>query len=180
MSQAPQYTPATDFSEEESLNAGGRSSVNTAKLDAELAAIAATCNALRANLQILQRDDTKLRDGIVEIASLSAAVIAFLGGSDFNPRGNWVTGTLYTRLDMVTNGGSNYVALTTHTAGASFASDLAAGRWQLFVGQATADGIAFTPGADLSSTTVQDAIEEVQASQQTNTRALLAYNYGAL
>lgn len=180
MSQAPQYTPATDFSEEESLNAGGRSSVNTAKLDAELASIAATCNALRANLQIIQRDDTKLRDGIVEIASLSAAVIAFLGGGDFNPRGNWATGAAYTRLDMVTSGGSNYVALTNHTAGASFAADLAAGRWQLFVGQATADGIAYTPGSGLTSTTVQAAVQEVQANQQTNTRALLAVNYGAI
>lgn len=180
MSQAPQYTPATDFSEEESLNAGGRSAVNTAKLDAELAAIAATCNALRANLQILQRDDTRLRDGIVEIASLSAAVVAFLGGSNFNPRGNWAPGVVFARLDMATNVGSNYVALTAHTAGASFAADLAAGRWQLFVGQATADGVAFTPDAGLSATTVQNAIEEVQTNQQTNTRALLAANYGAL
>lgn len=180
MSQAPQYTPETDFSEEESLNAGGRSSVNTAKLDAEFASIAASVNALQANLKILQRDDTKLRDAVVEINALSAAVIAFLGGSDFNPRGNWVTGAAYARLDMVTSGGSNYVALVAHTAGASFAADLAAGKWQLFVGQASADGIAFTPGADLSSTTVQDAIEEVQANQQTNSRALLAYNYGAL
>lgn len=178
--QAPQYERQTDFAEQERLNAGGRSTVNTALLNAELDAVAETANALQSNLKLIQRDDGEMRDGVISIPSLSAAVIAFLGGSEFNPRGNWVTGTLYTRLDMVTNGGSNYVALATHTAGASFAADLAAGRWQLFVGQATADGIAFTPGGGLSSTTVQDAIDEVQANQQTNTRALLAINYGAL
>jgi hypothetical protein len=42
MAQPTPYTPTTDFSQQEANNASGRSTVNTAALDAELANIEQT------------------------------------------------------------------------------------------------------------------------------------------
>jgi len=180
MSQAPQYNRETGFAEEERLNAGGRSTVNNASLDAEFDAVSQSINALQENLELIQRDDGKLRDAVVEPHTLSAATIAFLGGGDFNPRGDWVTGTSYARLDMVNYSGINYVALSAHTAGAFFAADLAAAKWQAFTGNQVASATSFTPASGLTSVNAQAAIEEVQNNQLTNTRATLAFNFGAL
>jgi hypothetical protein len=55
------------------------------------------------------------------------------GGSVTTPlvwRGDWVTSTAYHVGDGVTESGSSYVCLTAHTSG-TFASDLAAVKWQL-------------------------------------------------
>lgn len=178
--QAPPYDRQNDFAEQERLNAGGRSTVNTAQLNAELDAVGDSVNHLKFNLELIQRDDGRLRDACVDPSSLNPATIAFLGGGGFNPRGDWMAGDDFVRLDLVAFSGSNYVCLVNHHAGASFAADLAIGRWQSFTGQQVASGTAFTPSADLSSLNVQAAIEEVYAKQLANTRALLANQFGAL
>lgn len=180
MSQAPEYNRAADFAEDERLNAGGRTTVNSASLNAELDAAAESINALQHNQELIQRDDGKLRDAVVEPESLSSSTIAFLGGSSFNPRGDWSAGSSYVRLDMANVSGVNYIALSAHVASALFSTDLAAGKWQQFTGQQSASATSFSPSSGLSSDDVQTAIEEVQQNQLTNTRALLAFNYGAL
>lgn len=49
-----------------------------------------------------------------------------------NPRGPWASGSVYAARDVVTNGGSWYIALDGHTAGGSFAGDATHWRpWQL-------------------------------------------------
>ena len=64
-----------------------------------------------------------------------------------NPRGAWATGTVYAARDVVTNGGSWWISLDGHTAGATFAGDQAA-HWrpyQLLTGDVTivvAGGVA--------------------------------------
>lgn len=44
--------------------------------------------------------------------------------------GAWVTSTAYQLQDIVTSGGSSYVCVVAHTSG-TFATDLAAGKWEL-------------------------------------------------
>lgn len=49
-------------------------------------------------------------------------------GFIFRPRGAWVTATAYKRLDVVTNNSIAYFATSDHTAAASIATDISAGR----------------------------------------------------
>lgn len=80
MSQPTPYTPATDFSQDEVNNVGGRSTVRTAQLDAEFAHIETTLDETLVNLALIQRDDGQLRDEIVEIYNLSDEAVAELTG----------------------------------------------------------------------------------------------------
>lgn len=69
----------------------------------------------------------------------------------FNYRGAWVTATDYAVKDVVVSGGVSYVAPIAHTSGATFAADLAAGKWVVHQG-ATLQGLAATGGAALIGT----------------------------
>ncbi|TRL38042.1 carbohydrate-binding protein [Rhizobium straminoryzae] len=55
-----------------------------------------------------------------------------------NYRGAWTTGTAYAVRDTVMQGGVQYICTVAHTAG-TFATDLAAPRWQIYQGAALAD-----------------------------------------
>jgi hypothetical protein len=101
MSYAPDYMPGTSFANDEANNVAGRSLVKTDSLDSELANISTSINDLNGNLQALQRDDNKLKDGIIEPYSLSEqtrAIIATQGGT---PRGNWSPNTVYYFKDII-------------------------------------------------------------------------------
>lgn len=177
MSQPPAYTPATDFSEDEAQNVGGRSTVRTDRVDAELAAIALSIAGIRRNLALIQRDDGGVKDAAVELWCLSAAARIALQ-LEFTPRGHWEAATEYAANDLVDEGGVSYLCVTAHTAG-TFATDYANGLWQVITGATPASGVAFTPPAGMTSTEVQSAISE------NNTRALsasagVAAFYGAL
>ena len=52
------------------------------------------------------------------------------GGQDY--KGAWATSTAYKVDDVVTRGGSTYICLIANTSG-TFATDLAAGKWESFV-----------------------------------------------
>lgn len=179
MAQAPTYTRSTDFAADERENAGGRSTVRTDRVSAELDALGASVNALQANQERLQRDDGNLRDGLVTPESLSATTAAMFGGSDFVPRGAWVTTQTYAVKDMVEQENTVYVALVAHTSGTLFADDYAAGKWMLFPGAQAASVTIFEPTPTLSSTTAQAAIEEVDAKAMRLGLPDFAFNYGA-
>ena len=49
-----------------------------------------------------------------------------------NPRGAWASSTTYYINDIVTRGGSTYRALERHASGGSFATDLAATKWEKY------------------------------------------------
>jgi hypothetical protein len=66
------------------------------------------------------------------LAGAMAAVAAI------NPRGAWATATLYSPRDVVLSGGTWYIALDTHTSGATFAGDQAA-HWRVHQGVISAD-----------------------------------------
>lgn len=162
MTQPTSYSPTTDFSEEEVDGVSGRSTVRTPALDVEFANIATTLAAVLTNLSVIQRDDTGLRDLIVEPYTLSAATLALIGSAGFTVSGAWLTATVYPARTIVTNGTGTYVSASAHTSGV-FATDLAAGKWvRLFDTAAyVASGITFTPTGTIAATNAQSAIAEV-------------------
>lgn len=175
MSQPTAYSRSTDFAGEESSNVGGRSTIRTAMLDAELDAVALTTDQIRANLAIIQRDDTKLRDGIVEVHALGSDVRALLAAGNItesNLKGAWLTATAYVKLDVVTQSSNTYICASNHTSG-TFATDLAATKWILLAQGATgAAAIGFSPTATIAATNVQAAIDEADTENRALTAAV--------
>lgn len=73
-----------------------------------------------------------------------------------NPRGPWASGTVYDARDVVSSGGSWYMALEGHTAGAAFAGDAAHWRpYQLLTGDIT---ILFGNGVSDNSAALAAAV----------------------
>lgn len=171
MTQPTAYTRSTAFADEESSNVGGRSTVRTGRVDAELDAVALTLGQVLTNLSIIQRDDTKLRDNVVELHTLSSAVLSLLSSYGATPMGNWLTATAYAYKDLVSQATNTYMCVTAHTSG-TFATDLSAGKWILLsLGTSIGAGaVTFTPTATISATDVQSAINEAD----TENRALSA------
>lgn len=159
-----EYTPQTDFSQDEANQVSGRSTVRTTNLDAEFANLEISIDSLIARLQAISRDDDALQEGVVTYESLSAEVVLLLGQEVLTVRGPWLTATTYAIGDMVSNGTGTYVCAEAHTSGV-FATDYAAGKWLVIFDAATlaATNLSFTPAGGISATDVQAAIEEVDA-----------------
>ncbi len=162
--QAPNYTPQTDFSDDELNNAGGRSTVRTDRLDAELSDVSKSINAINSNLQLIQRDDGQLRDGIVQPYNLSAATQAFVLATKWNARGLWGTAQTYAVNDLVDYLGAAYVCAVAHTS-TSFPS---------------AAVVSFSPTGQITSTNVQAAIAEVSTQAGAASNPLVASLFGGL
>jgi hypothetical protein len=98
--------------------------------DTEFNNVATSIDEILTNLELIQRDDGALSNGVVTPDSLNQATINMIG--EWNPRGTWATATNYAVLDMVTPAGGTltYVCAVAHTSGATFAGDLALGYWQ--------------------------------------------------
>lgn len=69
------YVPVTDFSDDEATQQGGRSTVDTSGLDAELAALQNLTDAMIGNIDLVVRSDGKLQDQIVELHTLHPDII---------------------------------------------------------------------------------------------------------
>lgn len=179
MPLTPAYNPSASFANDETNQVAGRSTVRTAALDTELANISSSINASKANLEKLQRDDGKLRDGCVELYHLSPSSQAALQ-TKVSPRGQWASATVYAAGDLVEFASASYVCPVGqgHTSGA-FATDHAAGKWQLFGASGSAGAISFTPPSTMSATNVQAAIEEVNSRARNTALPVLAALYGA-
>jgi hypothetical protein len=128
MTQPTSYTPTVNFQQEETNAVAGRSTVRTSAIDVEHNNIATTLAGILTNLALIQRDDTKLLDDIVELHTLHAEVLALIASGAFTMRGAWVTATAYVKGDIVSEAAVAYLCLEAHTAGV-FATDLAAGKW---------------------------------------------------
>ena len=103
--------------------------------------------------KLVQRSDGRLNNGSVRPETLSAGTVVLIG--KWTPRGNWLTATVYAVNDLVTQSNNLYVCIVAHTSG-TFASDLAAGKWQLIdgdTGRAGADNV-FTGVNDFTGGTV--------------------------
>lgn len=160
MAQPQAYVPTVNFQSEESGAVAGRSTVRTPALDTELLNISTTIAQLRANLALIQRDDTFLLDSVVKLHTLSAEVLALISSNSFTIRGNWSTPTAYAIGDIVEQSSLLYICIVAHTSGV-FATDLAAAKWGQLSGSTTASNQSFTATTNIAATNVQAAIEEV-------------------
>lgn len=149
MSQPTPYTPNADFSQQEANNASGRSTVNTAALDAEFAAIETTLDQTLENIQLIQRDDGKLGDVLVEVRCLAPDVLNIMGG--FNITGLWTPATSYEVNDICSNGDYTYVCKTSHVSGGSFDAT----NWIQF---------GFTAGADAAQAAAEAQVSANSAA----------------
>jgi hypothetical protein len=145
MSQPTPYTPTTDFSQQEANNASGRSTVNTAALDAELVNIETTLDELCGNLELIQRDDGRLGDLTVEIHTISPEVLNLMGG--FALRGLWAPATAYAVKDIASEGAYTYVCSIAHTSGGAFDGQY----WKQFGFTAGADAAQAAAAAQVSA-----------------------------
>lgn len=148
MTQPVDYTPATAFN---AFAPSGFPNLGT-NLDTEFQNIGTTTDQIRANLAILQRDDTLLANGIVHPDSLTALTKTLIATTGWYPKGNWATATVYAFKDVVVQGGLAYVALAAHTSGV-FATDLAAAKWMTFstAYTTTAFGLSMLAAADATA-----------------------------
>lgn len=122
MAQPPAYTPTTDFSDYAASNPGDPMSGTS--LDGEFANIKTTTDGIRTNLALIQRDDGEIANQSVGLDQLAPSLTL-----SFNPPENWVTATAFTVNDTCFYDGEFYSCLEAHTSG-TFATDLAAGKWQ--------------------------------------------------
>lgn len=160
MSQPPDFVITANFAQEEATLTSGRSSVRTSALDATLRNAKSTLDAVLVNLLALQRDDLAPRDGIVGVSTLAADALALISSGAFRMRGAWVTVTVYSLGDIVSNAGVPYICILAHTSGV-FATDLAASKWVIFAKNQTASQVPFSPTVTILSTDVQAAIQAV-------------------
>jgi len=167
MAQPTPFNRSADYSDDEANSVGGRSTVVTASLDAELDDIATTLSETLANLALIQRDDGDIRDGEVKLHTLSAQVKALIAAAGANIRGDWVTATEYAVNDVVVESGATYICATAHTSG-TFNTDLTADKWVLLMfspSALAASGVSVTPAGSISATDVQDALEELDSEK---------------
>lgn len=136
-----------------------------ATVDAELNAVKATIDQILQNIALIQRDDGALATGSVGREQLAASIT--LG---FNSPSAWHADVNYTSLDTAFFEGVFYRSTVSHLSSV-FATDLAAGRWEIIADFAgvigTAVNVGVTPTGTLGSTNAQDALEELQADIDT-------------
>jgi hypothetical protein len=125
MAQPPAYDRAFSFTDYTANHPSDQQP--GVRLDAEFEAIEVTTDAIRANLALIQRDDGDLRNGSVGPDQLSTALTLGLRSVS-----TWASGRAFVTNDAVWFGNSKlYRALTSHTSAPAFATDLAAGKWEL-------------------------------------------------
>ena len=94
-------------------------------LDKEFDEARLTVEQIRANLELIQRDDTKLANKSVHAEALDDVVMALLDQGAFSFNGSWAVAKSLAVGNIVEYGNALYVALSAHVA-VDFAADLAA------------------------------------------------------
>jgi len=183
------YTRNKDFSDDQANNVGGRSTVDTTGLDSELDEIKTVLDEARTYFALLLRDDLSQ---IVSADALVYISASLNSGSVFVWRSQWLTATDYLVNNMVFEGGASYICVIAHTSG-TFATDLAAGKWELLAQQGSATALpaqggnankvlttdgsnpswaspqtlanSNTPAGDIAATTIQAAINELDTEK---------------
>src|SRR5690348_14142829 len=134
-------------------------------LDEELSRVKAVTDAIRANLALIQRDDTALANRSVGFDQLKTEVQIGI-----NPPSAWQTATNYVARDTVFENSAFYICEESHVSG-TFATDLAAGKWSLiasFEAATSAGSVSYDHATSgLVATTVQAAIDEVVSDVNT-------------
>lgn len=162
MAQPTAYNRQASFSNIQATNPRAPLPGNT--LDAELNAVKATIDEILTNIALIQRDDGALANASVGLDQLSEEIEVGWEAPEV-----WVTATAYVVGNTVFNGSGFYRCLVAHTAG-TFATDLAASKWELIVDLSDltivdASQIANTPAGSIAATTVQAAINELASEK---------------
>lgn len=158
MAQPTPYVKSQTFADVQSGNT--LVPIPGSDFDTEFSLIQATLDQTLANLELIQRDDGSIANGVVTPDSLDTATLLMM--TEWTPRGAWLTATVYSANDVVTQSSNSYVCLVDHTAG-TFATDLAAGKWMALFNSVAASAVAVTPGGALVATTVQAALIELDS-----------------
>jgi hypothetical protein len=155
------YTRYRDYSQFQSDNPD--TDLNGADLDTDFDRIKTSIDTANDAIAEIRRSDGELANASVGPDQLTTALTAMLG--DWTPRGDWVTATSYAVKDLVRESNKVYVGVTAHTSGV-FATDLSAGKWMLIGPATNASSVANTPAGSIAATTVQAAIDELDAEKQ--------------
>ena len=113
---------------------------------------------INANFQALQAalDNTLSRDGTtpntveadIDMNGFRLINLLAQSGDGFIWYGPWVTATAYAINALVSDSGNSYICVEAHTSGATFANDLAAGKWEVLASK----GASGAGSGDLVST----------------------------
>ena len=108
------------------------------KLDSEFDALNLTLNDIRANLALLQRDDTKVANSSIHTEALSNAVLALIKATEngYGIKGAWAASTAYGIGDLVESSQATYLCHTAHTSGSSLTAAEIASYWSLLANAA--------------------------------------------
>jgi len=162
VSQPPPYNRSFSFVNFQATNPS--TPLPASPLEQEFNNAKATLDAVLANLVLIQRDDGALKNASVGLDQLKAEVPV-----GFNVPVVWTTATAYTaNSSTVFNGAGFYRCLVSHTSG-TFATDLAAGKWQLIADLSSvplknASQITVTPSGSLTSD-VQTSLQALDAGK---------------
>lgn len=163
MTQPSPYNRSFNFSNYQSSHPADP--LPASSLDEELSRIKAVTDAIRVNLAIIQRDDTALANRSVGFDQLKTEVQIGI-----NPPSAWATATNYVARDTVFEDSNFYICDVSHVSG-TFATDLAAGKWELiasFEAATSAGSVSYDHATSgLVATTVQAAIDEVVSDVNT-------------
>lgn len=146
-------------------------------------------NAITTALEnTLSRDGTSPNQMTADLDMNGYRVINVLAqsGDGFIWFGPWVSGTVYSLNNIVSNSGSSYICKVTHTAGANFATDLAAVKWQIISakgdsGAGTGDMLIANNLSELTATkvTARGNISAAESGANTDITSLSAPSLGA-
>ena len=109
------------------------------QVDNELNAVKLTLDDLNTNIGIIQRDDGKIRNQSVHKDAFDVDALALISSGNFNPRGDWASGTVFAVGDIVNFNNATYYATSAHTSSNAFQTDLSASKWLLIANAAIAN-----------------------------------------
>ena len=159
MAHANPYIPKRSFSDDATSNVAGRSGVNAEAIDAEFNAISESNNKIIKNLKMIQRDDLRLGDEVVEIHTLAREVLMLLG--NYRLLGVWRPDTVYQPGDVIGSGEFLYVCAIEHESGASFIDD---DKWRCFGSFNSTDAMISAQNAHDFATQAQAALANIDAA----------------
>lgn len=129
-------------------------------LDAEFNNVKTTTDQILQNLILTQNDDGTIKNGSIGPNQLSPSLqVGFLPPVVWQPNTNYAVSPAAT----VFNANKFYSCLISHTSGAVFATDLAAGKWILIadltsIPVQTAVNVSIVPAGGIVTADVQDAM----------------------
>lgn len=123
------------------------------------AAVAAAAVAVPAAATATAAQAASAASAAAALASANAAIVAKIIW-----RGAWGTGVAYVLNDAVRGTTGSYVCIVAHTAGASFAVDLAAGKWSLMA----QDGLSGAGTGDMLAATYDPTAKNADAFAMAN------------